>query len=385
MNGLRGTGLVAGREIREATRRKTFWIVAGILLLGSIAGMVVPDLIDDDGPTRYEVGLADAPEGFDATLEQLVATVDAELRLVPYDDADAARGAVEDDDVDVAVIGSDPPVLVARESSNDQLVGLVRQALATQGLVDQLHEAGLTDAQVQEALSAPPAEVQRVGHDESSRRGAAVVVSLVMYLLLLILMIMVANGVAIEKANRISEVLLAIVRPPALLFGKVLGVGLIGLFTLLCGLLPVVVKLGVGGDLPAGLGAAAAGAAAWFVIGTALYLTIAGALGALVERQEEAGSVVSPLTMILVVSYLVGQSAADSPLGTVMSYLPLTSPMVTPARIAMGVTTPTELVVSLALGLVAVFIAVRFGAVVYRRAIERTGRRLKLRDVLRPA
>ena len=46
------------------------------------------------------------------------------------------------------------------------------------------------------------------------------------------LMILVANGVAIEKANRISEVLLAIVRPGPLLFGKVIGVGLVGIATL---------------------------------------------------------------------------------------------------------------------------------------------------------
>ena len=53
--------------------------------------------------------------------------------------------------------------------------------------------------------------------------------SIVLYLLLFMLMIQVANGTAIEKANRISEVLLAIVRPGALLFGKVIGVGIIGL------------------------------------------------------------------------------------------------------------------------------------------------------------
>jgi ABC-2 type transport system permease protein len=120
-------------------------------------------------------------------------------------------------------------------------------------------------------------------------------------------------------------------------------------------------------------------------VGTALYLTIAGALGALVERQEEAGSVVSPLTMLLVVAYLIGQSASDTTLGAVLSYVPLTSPLVTPARIALGVATPAEIVTSLALGVLAVLVAIRFGAAIYRRAIVRTGRRLKVRDVLRAA
>ena len=47
-------------------------------------------------------------------------------------------------------------------------------------------------------------------------------------------------------AGPLSEVLLAIVRPCALLFGKVIGVGIVGVDTLLCAVLPVVVKLALG-------------------------------------------------------------------------------------------------------------------------------------------
>ena len=46
-----------------------------------------------------------------------------------------------------------------------------------------------------------------------------------MYLLIFMVTMSVANAVAIEKANHVSEVLLATVRPPALLLGKVIGVG----------------------------------------------------------------------------------------------------------------------------------------------------------------
>jgi ABC-2 type transport system permease protein len=195
----------------------------------------------------------------------------------------------------------------------------------------------------------------------------------------------VANGTAIEKANRISEVLLATVRPPALLFGKVLGVGLAGLLTISAGAAPVAVKVLVGGDLPAGAGSAVLGGLAWFALGLALYLTIAASLGALVERQEETGSVIAPLSMLLVGTYFVAQSAADTPLGTVMAYFPLTSPLIMPSRLALGVASPFEVVASLVLGIVAVVVVCRVGAVVYRRGIVRTGRRLRLSEVLRPA
>src|SRR3546814_12024880 len=113
------------------------------------------------------------------------------------------------------------------------------------------------------------------------------------------LMIQVANCTAFEKSNRISEVLLAIVRPGALLFGKVLGVSIVGILTLAAAIVPVLVKLLSGGDLPDGHGGALAGGAAWFVLGLATYLVAAGALGALVARQEEAGSAAQPLSGVL--------------------------------------------------------------------------------------
>jgi ABC-2 type transport system permease protein len=180
-------------------------------------------------------------------------------------------------------------------------------------------------------------------------------------------------------------VLLATVRPGALLFGKVVGVTATGVMALLAGLVPVVVKLAIGGDLPDGLGGAVAAGAVWFLLGLALCLTLAGALGALVERQEEAGSAVSPLMAVLIGTFVVLQAGPDSPLTTVLAYVPFSAPLVVPARIAAGASSAVEVMTSLVLCLLAVAVVYRFGAIVYQRAIVRTGRRLKLGEVLRAA
>src|SRR3546814_13776757 len=126
------------------------------------------------------------------------------------------------------------------------------------------------------------------------------------------LMIQVANGTAIEKSNRISEVLLAIVRPGALLLGKVLGVSIVGILTLAAAIVPVLVKLLSGGDLPDGLGGALAAGAAWFVLGLATYLVAPRSLGALVERPEEAGPPVTPPSLLLHGATRMGQGPSDS-------------------------------------------------------------------------
>jgi ABC-2 type transport system permease protein len=151
--------------------------------------------------------------------------------------------------------------------------------------------------------------------------------------------------------------------------------------TLLAGVTPVFIRFAAGGDLPSGLGRTLAASAAWFIGGLALYLTMAGALGALVARQEEAGAVVLPLTMFLVVGYVIAISSADSSLGAVLSYFPPMSPMITPYRIAIGAGSPFEYVASAVLLVIAIVVVARVGAVIFRRAIVQTGRRMRLRDL----
>jgi ABC-2 type transport system permease protein len=387
MTGVQATALVAGRELRESFRRRTLWIVFAILFVGSSVAMILPEALDN-GSTAYDVGVvttgdASRSAAFESALRASRDGLDASVAFTPIASTDKARALVDRGDVDVAVVTGESPEVIVRAGENDTLLAFVRQALAVDALRAQLGAAGLTPAQVDDAVSVPTPRVEGVAADDSDRRTAAAVLSLVLYLVLLMLMIQVANGVAIEKANRISEVLLAVVRPGALLFGKVIGVGIVGLAGLAAGVIPVLVKAVAGGDLPAGLGPALAGGAAWILLGLVLYLTIAGALGALVERQEEAGSVLTPLSLLLIGTYIVAQSAADGSFGAVLAIFPLTSPIVMPVRIALGAASPLEIVASLLVGVATVFVVVRLGAAIYRRGIVHTGRRLHLRQALR--
>lgn len=377
----RNLWLVAGREIREALRRRTFWIIVGVLLAGSTAAVVLPEVIGG-GRTSYEVVVVGATPQLDRQLRQLGEQLDADVVLTRATSAAEANRLVADEEVDVAVVAGDQPAVIARQGQADAFVATAQQVVGIGALAARLEAAGLDQEQVAAALRESTARVVRLDEDAASRQGTAALVAAGLYLLLILQMMAVANGTAIEKANRISEVLLAIVRPGALLFGKVLGVAVVGLATTVLALLPVVVRALAGGGLPAGLGDALIGGSPWFLLGVVLYLTVAGALGALVERQEEAGSVVMPLTLLLVVGLLVGQSAAASPLGRILAIIPFTSPMVMPSRLALGEATPSEVVLSLLLGVGAVLLTLRVGAGVYARAIVRTGRRLKLRDVL---
>ena len=307
------------------------------------------------------------------------------VRFVDVNERAAARRQVDDGDADIAVIGGEPPSIVVTAGEHPSLVGAAQQALASSEVQANLRAAGLSVDEATAVLDVRAAPIDELDEDASARRGAALIAATVLYVLLLTLTISVANGVAIEKANRISEVLLAIVPPRPLLFGKVIGVGIMGFATLLFGLIPIAIRLVLGGDLPDGMAGTLLSGAAWFALGLAFYLVIGGSLAALVERQEQAGSAMSPLMAALIGSLLVSQSAPETGLATVLAYIPFSSPVVEPTRIAVGASSPLEMALSLSILVVSVFVAVRVGGVVYQRAIVRTGRRLKLREVLRTA
>jgi ABC-2 type transport system permease protein len=119
------------------------------------------------------------------------------------------------------------------------------------------------------------------------------------------------------------------------------------------------------------------------VLGFFLYATIFAAAGSLVSRQEEAQSVLTPVTLVLAVGFLVGLNLMlQGPTGratTVLSLIPLVSPVLMPSRIAEG----WQIGLSIVLTLAIVTLFTWLGAKVYQNAVLRTGSRVRLRDALR--
>lgn len=377
-----GILLVVEREVREALRRKAVWITAAIALAATTAIVVLPTVLGSS-EDRYDVAVVgEVGETFAQTLNAAEQTNEVQVDVEDSADVDTARQAVRDGDVDAALVIDDGNLIVA-EDPDSSVVATLRQAVATQRTIEQLGDEGLDDEQIQRVLAAPEVAVDIIDDDRTGRLAAAAVISIAVYLLLFFVTMQVANGVAIEKSNRVSEVLLAIVTPRTLLYGKVIGVGLMALLPLVAGAIPVIVRLVTSDSLPPSTGTAVGAAAAWFVLGAGFYLLAAAALGAMVERQEDAGSAVAGLSILLVASYLVGQSAPDTPIGAVLAYLPFSAPMVEPARLALGVSSPIEVVGSLVICALSVVVMARLATTVYRRAVVRTGSRLHLSDVLR--
>jgi ABC-2 type transport system permease protein len=201
---------------------------------------------------------------------------------------------------------------------------------------------------------------------------------------------MVLTGVLEEKASRVVEVLLARIPARALLAGKIVGIGLLGLaqiaVTAVAALVAVITVHSI--RVPAVRGGVLAWAVVWFVLGYALYATVYGALGSLGSRVEDAQSVAGPVMVVLVVGYFAAFAMIAQPASAAakaISYFPLTAPMAMPGRIAMGATAWWEPVAAAILTVITTAALVLLAGRLYTNAILHSGPRLSLKDAWRPA
>jgi ABC-2 type transport system permease protein len=375
--------LVAAREASTRLRDKNFLIgsaVIVVLLLGIMGVQVASGSGDDDA----RVGLVGEAGPVESSLRTQGELLGVDVTVVPLGDEAAARAAVEDEDVDVAVLGAGtgrPEVLL--RGSDGQLEALVAGALTDAAVGAQLAEAGVQ-------LDVPQPTVTTLDQDEGE--GQATIVALVgvamLYGLLILFAQFVAQGVVEEKSSRVVELLLATMKPWQLLAGKILGLGLLGL-----GQIVVIAVLGVGGalafdlvDVPGDLIGTVVSVVAWFVLGYAFYASLFAAAASLVSRQEDLGSVLTPTSMLLIAAFVIAIQASANPgggLATITSFVPGLSPMVMPVRTAAGEAAAWEVGLAVLLMLVAIAVIVRIGGRVYAGALMRTSGKVKLREALR--
>jgi ABC-2 type transport system permease protein len=384
------TRLVAQRAITEGLASKSWRAVTALMLLAGLAVVIVPRLIGDE-PTRYTLAtVGDAPSSLLTQLEAIAAAGEFEVTVTAVPDAGAARVAVRDGDADAALTAEGPAgTLYVAADRSGTFPALVSQAVLSVALTEQLAAAGLTPDQVAAIRATPPPDQVPVGRvADEGRAGVGFAVGIVLYLALILSGTTIATAVATEKSTRISEVLLAVLRPSQLLVGTVIGVGVLSLAQIAALAVPAMVGVATSDalDLPAAAAGDVLLGVVWFVVGLLLYAFVFAALGTLVEKPTEVGSATLPANVVLIGSYLLAVTVTvtdpNSWVSVAASLFPLSAPMVMPIRWASGLVPGWQLVLALMLTIAAAFVLARLASQIYARGLARSGRRLHLRDVL---
>jgi ABC-2 type transport system permease protein len=379
--------IVARREFVERARDRGFQVSTAITLLLLVGVIVVSAAFNR--PTSFDLVVVGA--GSEVLGGKVRVAADAlgfEVKVLALPDRAEAERAVDAGDADAALVNGD--AIVVRDEPPEQLVGLIQAVSLRERSRQALVAAGLSDEQVDAALLQRPLPVEALEPVDARRSESATVAFvgvLLLYGQLFAYGYWVAAGVVEEKSSRVVEVLLATLRPSHLLRGKILGIGLLGLLQLLLiGLVGLFASNAVGSlEFPSGAIATMGVVLVWFVLGFFFYAGLFAVAGSIVTRQEDLQTTMTPLTILIIASFIIGLSATgdpDSTLAVVASLLPFSSPLVMPTRIVLGDAAPWEVVASLAISVVSTAALIPIATKVYSRALLRPGR-VRIRQVLR--
>jgi ABC-2 type transport system permease protein len=389
------TPLVAEREIREAMRARSFRISMILSAVALAAIIVIAKVAGGDDDRSVDVVVA-GPTAADAVpaIQQLGGTVGIRFDVTTAPDDAAARAAVGDGGADVAVLAggegltTDRPVDLSDGSTLATAVNALRANLA---LENGLRAVGLGDAEVAQVRATEPPPVDSVrpakpGTD-SSRAGVALVTNILLFLMLQTYGSWVLTAVTREKASRVIEVLLAVIRPKQLLIGKTVGIGSVALvhaFVLIA--VAFVTTRAVGADITGGLRAGdLIVGAVWFLLGYSLYCGVFAAAGALCARVEDAQAYAFPIMIPLIFGYLASFSAASgaNTLLWVLAFIPPTAVLAMPSLYAVGAAPLWAVGSSMVITAVTVVLVVNVAAKIYERSVLRTARKIGWREAFR--
>lgn len=418
---MRETWVIAKREFLERVRTKWFLamtIIGPLLMIGLI---VVPVVFAARGTAGAHIEIVDETgmlgdklaRAFSLDDQRWIATVVApttsDEQLLAHVRTQAISGFLRLPS-DALTGGT---IVYRGDNATNQVVALtllkrissaiIEQRLEAQELVNRSGER-ITSQTLVQLLLPPTIQTLHTNGDTPGESGAATfflgyIVALILYMVITLYGINVMRSVVTEKSSRVVELMVAATKPRAMMAGKIAGVG--G-----AGLAQISIWLVIGGAALAnhdwilrmfGLPESSYGLptlgwvdvgviGAFFALGFLFYSTMYAAVGAMVSSEQDAQQAQMPVTMLLVIAMVSMTAITGDPRGdaaSILTQIPLFSPMLMPLRYLLRGATTGDVVISLAILMGSIVVVSRAAAKIYRVGILMYGKRPSLLELAR--
>ena len=274
--------------------------------------------------------------------------------------------------------------------------GAISEALRTVMTTETLTHQGMDKNDVQLLMQPVELDSSQAGKNDDSESAffSAYVLFFLMYFVIMLYGMNVARSIIEEKTSRIFEVLLATIRPEEMMAGKVIGVGSVGLTQVGIWLLTAILLTSTS------LVAQATGTnfhvpltamqivffVVFFLLGYLLYSSIAAALGAMTNSEQELQQLnmflVMPLALCMFsLSFVIPNP--DGAAATAISFIPFCTPLIMYMRISMGHPSWLQIGASILLMIATIYAVLWLASRIYRVGILMYGKKPNLPEILR--
>ena len=410
------TFLIIKREFLVRVKKKSFIIMtllAPILMAGLIIAPVL--LTDNDNQKRliavyednssYSNELEDSENiSFNLVDQSEVAKFKKDINTSPF------YALLEIYDTNFTMISSQQISLNLRKSITNQLENIIeKEKLKNSGIDIKLIESAKTKINIETKIIDD--EGKTTSSSTEASMGIGFITGILIYMFIFMYGTMVMRGVIEEKTNRIVEIIISSVKPFQLMIGKILGVALVGLTQFLLWIILTIivstfaeilfidtdeivknmnqpnesvligelVKLTGGIDLVTIF----ISFIFYFLFGYLMYSSLFAAVGSAVDAEADTQQFMLPITMPLILSFILIQPVMDNPDGILafwLSMIPLTSPIIMMVRLPFGVEN-WEILISMSFLILGFIFTTGLAAKIYRTGILMYGKKITYKEL----
>ena len=401
--------LVASFTFKDLVKRKSFIISNIIILLIVVIGFNVPGIIKnisggDENFGKTKITIVDNENIYEGSLEALPSQ-DIGYEIEIYKEQisiEELKEKIKNGDIKEALY-----IQNKEEKINIEYV-IESQSLATSMPQDlimilqstyqnlQISKIGASQEQLEKINM--PFNVELVQAEENKTENSILpmmLLSIVLFYAIYFFAYQVSSSITTEKTSKIIETLVTSTSPRTIVLGKTIGIGLAGVMQTVVTVIVALVsaKLFLDSEIIDMVLSSinltpvvAVVTIVYYILGYSLFALLYALTGSTVAKPEDVQSASGPVAILAVIgfylSYFTMMNPASS-LNKIAAMIPISSPFCMPFRVMMGLSSASELAISLAILVITILLVAKISIKIYSSAILNYGSRINLKDMFK--
>lgn len=399
---------VASFTIKDMVKRKSFIISNIIIILIIVLLFNIPNLLklldNGEGSSNSKLLIVDSENIFEGNLEainQMDLSYDAKISNEELS-FDEIKEKISNNEIDAALVITPKDGKISMEYIVENLTYLeeipenIVNAISTIYTNMQISKLNLTEEELNSM--SPKFEFNLKQTEEEKVEGNVTVMMLLscaLFFAIYYCAYQVSTSITVEKTSKIIETLVTSTSPRSIVLGKTIGIGLVGLIqifvyiiiALICkkvflepGALDSIINFNNVTPFLISM------TLVYFLLGYVAYALLYALTGSTVSKPEDVQSANGPVAILVIIGFYLAYFTMMNPtsnLNIIASILPISSPFCMPLRIMMGIAETKDIILSIGVLLLTIFIVAKVSIRIYSNAILNYGSKIGMKDIFR--
>ena len=399
---------VAFFTIKDMVKRKSFIISNIIIILIIVLLFNIPNILklldNGEGSSNSKLLIVDSENIFEGNLEainQMDLSYDAKISNEELS-FDEIKEKISNNEIDAALVITPKDGKISMEYIVENLTYLdeipenIVNAISTIYTNMQISKLNLTEEELNSM--SPKFEFNLKQTEEEKVEGNVTVMMLLscaLFFAIYYCAYQVSTSITVEKTSKIIETLVTSTSPRSIVLGKTIGIGLVGLIqifvyiiiALICkevflepGALDSIINFNNVTPFLISM------TLVYFLLGYAAYALLYALTGSTVSKPEDVQSANGPVAILVIIGFYLAYFTMMNPtsnLNIIASILPISSPFCMPLRIMMGIAETKDIILSIGVLLLTIFIVAKVSIRIYSNAILNYGSKIGMKEIFR--